>query len=277
MASFSETPKINLRLVGFCGADDSVAPELLQLLSVHYTWIEWGFLFRPDLEGTPRYPSSQWIQRLVKVNNDTGGLMRLAGHLCGFRCQQVLDGDFSFIEELKIMGFGRIQINATKANNVQVDQNQIEGYIANIKRGMLKIPEIEWIIQCNDETKAIWEPLVNSSGADVPLPSNMSILFDASCGLGKLIQEFPEPLPHIQCGYAGGIGPHNIESTLSGVAVASRGRATWIDMESSLRVKIVDRDNVAKDSFSIDKCFECVIIASKEYGLHVSRFTLLSI
>ena len=27
---------------------------MLQLLSTHYPWIEWGVLFRPDLEGTAR-------------------------------------------------------------------------------------------------------------------------------------------------------------------------------------------------------------------------------
>lgn len=43
--------KLNLRVMGFCGCDDSVNPELLQILSIHYSWIEWGILFRPDLEG----------------------------------------------------------------------------------------------------------------------------------------------------------------------------------------------------------------------------------
>jgi len=52
MASFSSS--LNLRVMGFCGADDSCQPEMLQLLSTHYPWIEWGVLFRPDLEGTAR-------------------------------------------------------------------------------------------------------------------------------------------------------------------------------------------------------------------------------
>ena len=78
---------LNLRAMGFCGADDSVNPEHMQLLSIHYPWIEWGVLFRPDLEGTPRYATWSWVNKLCKINTDTGGMMRLAGHLCGSRCQ----------------------------------------------------------------------------------------------------------------------------------------------------------------------------------------------
>jgi hypothetical protein len=55
MATFAG-PQLNLRYMGFCGVDDSVVnPELVHLISLHYPWVEWGILFRPDLEGTPRY------------------------------------------------------------------------------------------------------------------------------------------------------------------------------------------------------------------------------
>ena len=89
------------------------SPDHLQLLSVHYSWIEWGILFRPDLEGTPRYASAKWVQSLVEVNKASGQIMRLAAHLCQSRCQEVLEGNSAFISELKSMGFGRVQINAT--------------------------------------------------------------------------------------------------------------------------------------------------------------------
>jgi hypothetical protein len=48
MAAFAgKSNYLNLRAMGFCGADDSVDPTLLQLLSTKYSWIEWGVLFRP--------------------------------------------------------------------------------------------------------------------------------------------------------------------------------------------------------------------------------------
>ena len=110
MASFVEqTPKksLNIRAIGFCGADDSVDPLLLQLISTKYPWVEWGVLLRPDLEGTPRYPTAMWLDALVDVNKSTGSLMRLAGHLCKQRCQEVrtsLSCLASFI--LNLVGIG---------------------------------------------------------------------------------------------------------------------------------------------------------------------------
>lgn len=140
MADFVARP--NLRYMGFCGADDSISPQLLQVLSLHYSWIEWGFLLRPDLEGTPRYPTAKWLDELVRVNRETGGLMHLAGHLCGFRCQQVIDGDFSFVKDLAGKGFGRVQVNATSANNVVIDQTKIAQYAAQLR--LVSNPYPKW-------------------------------------------------------------------------------------------------------------------------------------
>lgn len=81
--------ELNLRMMGFCGADDSVDPGLLQVLSSKYSWIEWGVLFRPDLEGTPRYPTVNWVEELSKIHFENGGTMKLAAHLCKQRCQEV--------------------------------------------------------------------------------------------------------------------------------------------------------------------------------------------
>jgi hypothetical protein len=51
MASFSEKKRsLNLRAMGFCGADNSVDPAFLQLLSTKYSWVEWGILFRPGIK-----------------------------------------------------------------------------------------------------------------------------------------------------------------------------------------------------------------------------------
>lgn len=271
---------MNLRVMGFCGIDDSISPELLHILSIHYTWIEWGVLLRTDKEGTPRYASTDFINRLCRLNRDTGGLMKIAGHLCGNRCQQVIDGDYSYVKHLAGLGFGRVQVNATNANDVTVDPNRISDYVSNLRACMSACTEVEWIIQCNDETRPIWEQLIVIADDIQPL-SNMSVLFDASCGLGKLVTTFPSPYPSIPCGYAGGIGPDTIESVLSGImpiAIASKS-SVWIDMESSLRVLVSDPKNtsVVTDTFSIDRVFQCILIGITKLGLKVGKFTLLSI
>jgi len=300
-----QSPRVllNLRAMGFCGADDSVNPEHMQLLSIHYPWIEWGVLFRPDLEGMPRYATWEWVNKLCKINTDTGGMMRLAGHLCGSRCQEVLDGNYAFVAELTTKGFGRVQVNATVANNVTVDRDNLAQVAANLKSCIENVPDVEWIFQLNDETRSIWDQLCSlcintSSGPKSPrfaalqlpegttssMPINLSCLFDASCGLGKLATEYQSPYSFesqdIPCGYAGGIAPDNILDVMANVAIAATGKPVWIDMESSLRVTIIDKVNPkGKDSFSMEKCVSCVLAGISKFPqtLPVSRVSLLSV
>ena len=256
---------LKLRAMGFCGADDSVHPELLALISKQYPWIEWGILFRPDLEGQPRYATWAWVQRLAALKKKLASephddVLKLAGHLCGARCQQVLDGDASFVSELDTLGFGRVQINATVANKVLVEPSNLETYAANIRTVMAAVPKVEFIFQLNDETRGIWEAIV---GTSTHPPANVSVLFDASCGLGVIASEYQSPLVHpveIPCGYAGGIGPSNIADVLVSVESAAQGKPVWIDMESSLRVFVLDKgQSDPTDVFSIDKCFACAL------------------
>lgn len=258
--------------MGFCGLDDSLDPQLALLLSTKYPWIEWGILFRPDLEGTPRYATANYVKKLAAVNMECGSPMRLAGHLCGKRCQEVLDGDWSFVEELSTLGFGRVQINATKANAVSVEDSKLSDYISNLRASMAAVPQIEWIIQRNDETTPIWTALSQEP------PSNMSFLFDASCGTGVFSSTFPPPPtdPYIPCGYAGGIGPSNVAMVLGGVAEAAAGKPVWIDMESSLREAVTDKEVLDKDVFSVTKCFACVQEGVAR-GLPVTRFAVVNI
>ena len=54
MTSETKTKTTKLRALGFCGIDDSVNPKLLGILSHVYPIVEFGVLFRPDKEGSPR-------------------------------------------------------------------------------------------------------------------------------------------------------------------------------------------------------------------------------
>ena len=264
-----------LRTIGYCGVDDSVAPELLQLISQKYDWVEWGVLFRTDLEGTPRYPSPAWVAKLTSlctIAEDKTVSMRLAGHLCGNRCQEVLEGDSSFVAQLYEWGYRRVQVNATAANSVVVDQACITKYVENITKCMNEAPNMEFIIQCNDETSSIYEQLIAKP------TTNMSLLFDASCGKGVRVSTFPSPMltPTIPRGYAGGIGPDCIVDILTSVrrtvSECPEHVTVWVDMESSLRSIVVEKNKAdgtetRRDDFSITKCFECILLAEK-VGLH---------
>ena len=71
--SDSATPaaaSVQLRFVGFCGADDSVEPAQLKEISEKHGWVEWGVLFRDEKAGTPRYASAKWLAENIEEVED---------------------------------------------------------------------------------------------------------------------------------------------------------------------------------------------------------------
>lgn len=250
-----------VRVIGFCGVDDTVSYELLELVSSRYPWAEWGVLFRTDLEGTGRYATMDWVRKLSQARSSCSHEMKLAAHLCGNRCAQVLSGDASFASEIHSLGFNRIQINPTAANDVNIDPTQYSTYGANLLQVFAAVPTVEFLFQLNTETRPIWEALLT-----LGVPSNVSILHDASCGKGVRIDTFPSPQQFgtIPCGYAGGIGPATIGAVLDtivqDVELPTTHRKVWIDMESSLRSKLQVGDQ-SVDIFDINKVMECIAIA----------------
>jgi hypothetical protein len=90
----------------------------------------------------------------------------------------------------------------------------------------------------------------------------MSMLFDESKGTGVLSSNgYPAPPAEYEVGYAGGIGPANVQDVLEKALESAKGSSVWIDMESSLRSQLNGRD-----IFDLGKCYECVRKV-KEMGL----------
>eukprot|EP01062_Namystynia_karyoxenos_P025420 TRINITY_DN1_c0_g2_i1.p1 TRINITY_DN1_c0_g2~~TRINITY_DN1_c0_g2_i1.p1 ORF type:complete len:1043 (+),score=314.55 TRINITY_DN1_c0_g2_i1:117-3131(+) len=219
---------MSLRTLGLCGIDDSVDPSLLSALAHRFPRAEFGILFREDKEGTPRYPSQGWVDRAASVEPP----LRLAAHLCGRRCQQLLEGDTSWVlSRLMPLGIRRIQLNATKINGV--DLGCVDRPADRLKAAVISLPEVSWILQANKETEQLWGPFV---AAERP-PPNVHILYDASCGQGIAATTYPTPPSNgLFTGYAGGIGPENIGEVLKQVrAGAAKDHFIWLDMESKLR------------------------------------------
>jgi len=250
------TREMKLRALGFCGADDSVSPLHLAVICNSYPFVEFGVLFRPDREGQPRYATADWVGRLAAAARKSDGRMKLAAHLCGSRVKEVLDGDDAFVSTLPGLGFKRVQINATAVNGV--DTSSLATSISAVAALMARHPELEFILQKNDETEPLWSGLLNGEGVCFGdagrLPRNVTMLVDDSKGTGVLASSWPPPPEGYNIGYAGGIGPANVRNVLKDVSNASRDRDVWIDMESSLRSIKDGRDDV----FDLDKCFQCI-------------------
>mmetsp|Transcript_36496 Transcript_36496/g.56072 ORF Transcript_36496/g.56072 Transcript_36496/m.56072 type:complete len:205 (+) Transcript_36496:391-1005(+) len=200
--------------------------------------------------------------------------MKLAAHFCGERVNEVLRGDVSFVKQVYEWGFERIQINATAVNGVDTSLLEGENAVDTFVKMAASFPNVEFIVQQNDETKPLWEGLLllasqkdTSIGGDGDddyiggtLPPNISMLLDESKGTGVMRSTWPSPPTEYRVGYAGGIGPTNIEEVLSKIQSVAKGRSVWIDMESSLRTK---QKNDSNDVFDLDKCRSCITAVLK--------------
>ncbi|KAG7354462.1 hypothetical protein IV203_003818 [Nitzschia inconspicua] len=254
----STTNSVKLRLLGFCGVDESIEPDQLSAFSSQYPWAEWGVLFRQDKEGRPRYPRKEWVEKLAneKTKHCPGGTtMNLAAHLCGIRANEVLRGDVGFVQQLQRWGFGRLQINATAINGV--DTSRLAEAVPHLLEVIQKFPSLEFIIQKNDETEPLWQGLLDDETASPrgSLPHNVSMLLDESKGTGVLPVSWPPPPSQYRIGYAGGLGPETIVQTLPQIIEAASNHPDsniWIDMESRLRSTSTDGD----DYFDLDKCHQ---------------------
>lgn len=300
-----EEEKQLLLAIGFCGVDDSVHPRLLQMICQSYPIVEFGILFRIDKTGEPRYPTFQWIDQLSMIattNNNNTTSMKLAAHLCGNYVNDLLYGDVrngnikDFLNQLiswKV--FHRIQINATAVNGVDTIRLH-EGLLNLIYIIETYENQFEFIIQKNNETKPLWEGLINYYSTNKSSwPINLSMLIDESKGTGILLpsswqnnnnsqqqdnlqQQQVNDSSHshnnsIKIGYAGGIGPNNIRHIFPEIIKNSNNIPFWIDMESSLRTTIVrksEQDNEHDvDIFDINKCFDVIqTIAELGYIKH---------
>ena len=183
--------------------------------------------------------------------------MKLAAHLCGSRVNEVLDGNDTFLSTLNGLGFQRVQINATAVNGV--DTSRLAECVDTFLTTVANHPELEFILQKNDETEPLWKTILEldneiAGGKSGTLPSNMSMLVDESKGTGVApTSSWPTATGNYNIGYAGGIGPKNINKVLQDVIVAGNGFPIWIDMESSLRSIKNDID-----VFDLDKCYEVI-------------------
>lgn len=276
MKAGDEIPSVSLSALGFCGADDSVHPDHLAILSHAFPKVEFGVLFRPDKEGTPRYASAAWIAKLgetarrVSLRNDGVTLadngMKLAAHLCGSRVDDLLNGNgHEFLTHLAQLGFWRVQINATAVNGVDTSRLAHAESMHNLWREIQAFPNLEFILQKNEETKPLWQG-VEQMLQDQRLP-NVAVLLDESKGTGVLSTSWPLPSALCPTGYAGGIGPDNVATVARDIikrmeqqpATARHGEtknfgnAFWIDMESSLRSQ-----KNGKDVFDLDKCYQVI-------------------
>ncbi len=194
--------------VTITGADNDVNVEQLVELSAEFPFVEWGILISPTKSGTPRYPSTWWLE---EFGEHCSG-MNTSLHLCGRAMQAAINGDYTLAFDS--------------------DRVQINGYVPYTLRAYDAIKLRATVILQARSHEALDECIEDAQYLGNSEPAQ--VLYDPSGGRGLLTDSWPLVPTGALVGYAGGIGPDNIVEVLH---QAIRFGASWVDMESSVRHK----------------------------------------
>lgn len=218
---------MTLLRVTISGADDATDPDELIALSGKYPFVEWGILFSAKREGSARYPSRQWVTRLLASPN--ASVLKLSAHLCGSAARETMGGSVQWLSTIGPQ-FQRVQLNGF---DVGVDERLL-GLIEDEQR-------FEFILQVRDSVSLATACQV--VGATHQRGGRVSALWDQSGGKGLTVPTHSWPFSpvyeraggkvHFQLGFAGGLTRHNIVSAAKSAAL--RPDDTWLDLETGAR------------------------------------------
>lgn len=225
--------------VTITGADDSVDPRALSKLSERFPFVEWGLLFSEKRQGTPRYPSLNWMLKLQEVRAHRSRVnlhpMSLSAHLCGKYVREfVKEGLFTFADRVPLSTFQRIQLNF----HAELHEAH-PGFAATLRL----LDNYQWILQHD----GVNDGLIRLFSDDKDL--YVYPLFDRSGGTGVVPGAWPAPIAKYQ-GYAGGLGPDNLEEELRRIKAAAGSARIWVDMETRVR----SADDEVLDLAKVERC-----------------------
>jgi len=214
--------------------------ELLQL-SRKYPFIEWGVLFSMTRAGQDlKYPAARDICKFTQAlysaaYAESGFHVRRSLHLCGSAARKFLTlesaKDSMLIHDL-VGQFDRIQLNINAKEQTFEIKPTILRQLAIFFRPI--------IIQYNNNNKELIEEFGVEKYMDI------HILKDASGGNGIVNSDvsIPDVCKYSQIGFAGGMGPENIETIFPNIYESVMANnidgdfensGFWIDMETRVR------------------------------------------
>lgn len=228
-----------LKSITLTGADDSVDPDALVELSREFPFVEWGILLSKSQEGGPRFPSLPWMEKLCELARKYR-MVRLSGHLCGRWVRDLVkDAEYTFMTDRSTisLAFDRMQLNF---------HGQWHKYHAAFfdRLGVDGRPHIFQLDGVNDSTFSL----------ALSKLKNVVPLYDVSGGRGIKPASWIQPYPGVHNGYAGGLGPDNLEAEIQKLRSIPAENTFWVDMETKVR----SEDDT---KFDLEKCRACLKIA----------------
>jgi hypothetical protein len=224
--------------ITFTGPDDKTNPEELYALSQQYPQIEWGILWYSKKMGQPRYPTLEWVNNFFENKPEN---VNTSLHICGTDCWQwfIPYSSVNTLIEYFAIDLKRIQLNMPFVTKTPEEYVFWLDYFFNkgVYAGILQFKEKrdgKVIIQAKKSNKVLKACLEDHPAVE--------ILYDESGGKGEWIMNSAydlstkPPYEGKLTGYAGGINPINVHSTLTFLSRHyCEDSQIWIDMETGVR------------------------------------------
>ena len=239
------------------GADDHVNISDMERLSREYPFAEWALLLSPSSNpmtvadvGKPRYPTMKRMLDLLTNHED----MNYSVHLCKDYVESFLSGNSTLWWMLSYADRVQLNINCMSAAP-GIENRMVMGItqFASTMRGR-KVLGMNVITQQNISNTMLTEYLLKSEYDRTLLRDAHQVLFDSSGGKGVEAKTFKAPYHNVVCGYAGGLGPSNLEYALGEIERIAGDEQVWTDMESAVRTN---------NELDLQKVEECLRITSR--------------
>ena len=231
-----------LELVTFTGVDAHTDLKELAQITREYPKAEFAVLAGSQTDGdNPIFPPMETVRALRNLDG-----VNTALHLCGTYARMAAgEVPAGWPARVKAQGFGRVQVN-------------LHGDAKNPGRIQVRALEIRHFAQEAENGSVILQHRGPWSEIPVDHPK-IEYLFDLSEGRGEEdFEHWPDPPRDRRVGYAGGLGPHNIQTALEFAARHPDARI-WFDMERNVR----DQDY----RFDLDKVREvCQLALAPQRG-----------
>lgn len=243
----SQEKQMPLTRVTITGADDKTNQADLLALHDSFPFVELGILI--GSHSRERFPSRTWIDRLVELRGELGSRVPLALHVCGKYLRDIAQGGDRLMSDLgpSNAAFDRVQLNW---HGEAVAPGTAENVLQAFERMCIHGWSPEIIFQADGVNDDLYKPASRRFVC--------SQLFDRSHGAGIAPGQWPQATTEIACGWAGGLGPHNLRDEIPRIsAQALPSRDHWIDMETHVRTG---------GKLDLAKCRHCLVIATPFIG-----------
>jgi hypothetical protein len=225
--------------VTITGADDSTDIQWMLAMQERFPFVEWGILVSKSQMGNYRFPSMDWLARLI-VPQDK---LQTSIHVCGKWVRQICDGDWSDM----LMEIGVV---AERAKRVQLN---FHAHAHTLKDRFFRSAQVA-------SKNSNWQLIFQIDGVNDGLVVQARVdgldavpLYDLSGGAGVLPSQWPKQSEGVYTGYAGGLGPRNVIDQTEKIKSVASGRI-WIDMETRVRTEDDSRLDEALVESVLEQC-----------------------